>query len=382
MISNEKMLFTAGAVRERIFKQVDFCEAATILVFGRQKFDQTFGEKIRVISTDSLNPVLYVFDALRVLWRVRKERFDVVTTQDPVETGLVGWFATRIFKAALAIQDHGYYFHGDYFRKESFLNRFRYWFARWLVKRADAVRVVSERTEKALVDLGVAKDRIVRFPLTLNSTQYAVRSTEYDGERAEDGIREDGPSYSALRTPYFLIACRFVAIKRLDLAIHAFSLVAEKHPDVKLKVVGRGPLEGFVRDKISEFNLADRVEIIPWTNDLKGLYKGTIATLITSDREGFGMTAVESLMAGTPVVMTDVGCAGEVVKDGVNGYVVPVGDVDGLADGMEKVLKNRDNLTSILEAAHKQGSNRGMDDLVRLAIENKSTVGYNTKESI
>jgi len=332
VIGLEKGLFTAGnPARERIVRQMAECglERATILVFARVPFDEEIAPGIRVISTDSSTRLLYVTDALRIVWSLRKEGFDVVSSQDPVETGLVASLAAHLYGSALAVQDHGYYFHGNYYRKESFLNYFRYWFARWAVKRADAVRVVSLRTERALISLGIAKEKMVRFAVspTHNVERITNNITIDDAMDVKDAGR-DGR--------YFLLAARFVPIKRIDLAIHAFSLIASKHPDVKLLIVGRGTWD--VGRKVEEFNLTERVRILPWTDQLQGLYQGAIATLITSDREGFGLTAVESLSNGTPVVMTDVGCAGEVVQDGVNGYIVPVGDVDALADRMERVM--------------------------------------------
>ncbi len=372
-IGLEKKLFEPGNVRDRIIEQLkDF--DATIIVFAKQKFDERIASNIRVISTNSWNKFFYVTDALRIVWKLRKQKFAVITSQDPTETGLVACLASKLCKSALAIQDHGYHFHGNYYRQESWLNQFRYLFARFIVTRAEAIRVVSQRTEDALTKLGVPRDKIVRFPLTLGinsprsstSSEHpslklregigavdsgqgshfakATRDTAGDGERWT-GNREqcavDSDESLDSQIPdsrFFLVICRFVPIKRIDLAIHAFSIFAKQNPDVKLKIVGAGPLEDQIKQWIADFDLQSRVEIIPWTNDLAELYTGAIATLITSDREGFGMTAVESLACGTPVIMTDVGCAHEVVKNGENGIIVPVGDVIALANAMEKML--------------------------------------------
>ncbi len=348
MISLERGLFEDGQVRRRIVEQNQNLEQLTILVFGKQGFDQMVAPNIRVVSTASWFRLLYILDAMQRLWFWRREKFDVVTT-DTVETAIVGVMAARMFGAALAIQDHGYYFHGDYYRKESFLNRFLYLFMRWAVRRADAVRVVSVRTEKALINLGIPAEKIVRFPLALNTP-----SVTFDNNDNQTGR-------------YFFMAARFVPIKRIDLAIHAFSLIAARYPDIKLKIVGKGKVD--VVKKVKEFGMESRVEILPWTDKLQDLYRGALATLITSDREGFNMTAVESLLCGTPVIMTDVGCANEVVIDGVNGYVVPVGDVDALADRMELSLTDR----ALRENARSyvwQTTGPGMEDLLNKAIQN------------
>jgi glycosyltransferase involved in cell wall biosynthesis len=340
-------------VRRRIVEQNQKVEELTILVLGKQLFDQMVAPNVRVVSTASWFRFFYIFDAWHRLWVWRKEEFDVVTT-DTVETALVGAFAARIFMAVWAVQDHGYYFHGDYYRKESFTNRFLYLFMRWAVKRAEAVRVVSQRTESAVIKLGVSPDKIVRFPLAVTSN---VQRITYD-------VAENIGSY-------FLLVARFVPIKRIDLAIHAFSLIANSHPELKLVIQGRGPLEGQIRKKIQEFGLEDRIEIRPWEENLSESYSNALATLITSDREGFGMTAVESLTCGTPVIMTDVGCAGEVVKDGENGYVVPVGDVDALADRMERVILDSAMLREKARGYSWTNDGPGMFDLYQKALANR-----------
>ncbi len=398
-IGLEKKLFEDGKVRDRIVNQLDGFDA-TIIVFSKQKFDEQITPNLRVISTNSWNKFFYVTDALRIVWKLRKQKFAVITSQDPTETGLVAYLASKLCKSALAIQDHGYHFHGNYYRQESWLNQFRYLFARFIVTRAEAIRVVSQRTEDALTKLGVPRERIVRFPLTLGinsprsstSSEHpslklregmgavdsgqgshfakATRDTAGDGERwtgnreqravdSDEGLDSQIPD-----SRFFLVICRFVPIKRIDLAIHAFSIFAKQNPDVKLKIVGAGPLEDQIKQWIADFDLQSRVEIIPWTNDLAELYRGAIATLITSDREGFGMTAIESLACGTPVIMTDVGCAHEVVKNGENGIIVPVGDVIALANAMEKLIQSQmpNDECQIIEA---YGINSTTDSAVR-----------------
>ena len=299
-------------------------------------------------------------------WKIRNTDIKVVITQDPVETGLVGAISARLCNSALAVQDHGYHFHGKYYYQESFLNHFRYWLAKWLVKRADAIRVVSQRTEDALANLGISREKMVRFPLNLitnnqlpiiNNQSSIIGNTSVDVGRGTCDVGR-----------YFLLVCRFVPIKRIDLAIHAFSLVVKQDPDIKLKIVGAGPLEGQVKQWIADFELQAGVEIIPWTDNLTELYQGAVATLITSDGEGFGMTAVESLMCHTPVIMTNVGCAGEVVKNGENGYVVPVGDVHGLSQAMLAMLQNRLTVQSLAASGLK--GNNTFGEFVEKAIEN------------
>ncbi|GEM_PF-299750 len=327
MISLDRKLFEPGQVRDRIINQLQGFEA-TIIVFGKQKFDEQIAPNIQVISTNSWNKFFYVTDALWLIWKLRKQKFAVITSQDPIETGLVAYLGSRIHKSALAIQDHGYHFHGNYYRLESWLNQFRYLLARFIISRADAIRVVSQRTKDALINLSISQEKIIRFPLTFDVNSYcSVASSKHSSLESKEENSES----------YFLLVCRFVPIKRIDLAIHAFSIFFKQNPNAKLKIIGQGPLENQIKQWIADFELQDKVEIIPWTENLADYYRKAVATLITSDREGFGMIAVESLACGTPVIMTDVGCAHEVVKNEENGIIVPVGNVMAIANAMQLV---------------------------------------------
>lgn len=77
----------------------------------------------------------------------------------------------------------------------------------------------------------------------------------------------------------------------------------------------------------------------PWTNDLASYYKGADVYLLTSNYEGYGRTAVEAAACGLPVVMTDVGLAGEFIVDGFNGIVCPVGNTAAVTEALTRLIE-------------------------------------------
>lgn len=335
MISLEKGLMQPeNRARERIASYGSFLQQLDIILFAQKPFNESIAPNVRVLSTNSRSKFLYIADALWMLWKMRHERYDVVTAQDVVEMGFVAYVAARLFKARFAAQDVGYLFHGDYFARESLLNRLRSYFAHWLIRRADAVRVMSVRTEQAMIQrFGVKAERIVRFPFRVD----------------DQFLRHEGAFSEEERTlinnrPYFLIPARFVGIKRIGMAIRAFAQIAARHPDVLLVLIGKGPLEETFRAQVASLGLVDRVLFRSWSQALYAWYHQALATLVVSDCEGYAMTTLESLVSGTPVVMTDVGCAPEVIREGENGYIIPVGDEAMLVQRLEDVLTNRDRL--------------------------------------
>ncbi|MBI4709148.1 MAG: glycosyltransferase family 4 protein [Candidatus Portnoybacteria bacterium] len=93
--------------------------------------------------------------------------------------------------------------------------------------------------------------------------------------------------------------------------------------------------------------LSSNVFIEPRRNDLASYYKSADLFLLTSNYEGWGLVVAEAMAGGCPIVMTDVGCAGELVKDGENGLIVKVGDKTVIAAAVESLIENPEKLRAI-----------------------------------
>jgi glycosyltransferase involved in cell wall biosynthesis len=97
-------------------------------------------------------------------------------------------------------------------------------------------------------------------------------------------------------------------------------------------------LEDLVRAK----NLMDRVELAGSIDDVAGHICNARIFALTSNTEGMPNTIIEAMAVGLPVVSTDCPCGGpaELIEDGVNGLLVPVGDAFALADAFRKILED------------------------------------------
>lgn len=132
--------------------------------------------------------------------------------------------------------------------------------------------------------------------------------------------------------------------KRPDVLIKAFSIVHCKHPDYKLDVCGSG--EGFERLKalVYELNLIDSVVLHGAVQNVKQIMMQDEIFVLTSDFEGIPNALLEAMAIGMPVVSTDCspGGAALLIENGVNGILVPCADVNGVADGICKLIEDRE----------------------------------------
>ena len=128
----------------------------------------------------------------------------------------------------------------------------------------------------------------------------------------------------------FGITARLAEVKRIDGLIAAFEPVARSHREAYLVITGEGPERQRLGTLAREFGLADRVVFAGFTSEPLKTAAAYDVAVLNSSVEGFPVVIVEYMAAGRPVVATDVGGIGEIVRDGENGVLLPAGDEAGL----------------------------------------------------
>jgi glycosyltransferase involved in cell wall biosynthesis len=141
-------------------------------------------------------------------------------------------------------------------------------------------------------------------------------------------------------------AGRLIKVKRYDRLISAFSLVSEQHPDWRLRLYGRGRQQAALRAKIDKLGLYDRAFLMGPHAPIEAEWaKGAIAA-VSSDAESFGMTLVEAMHCGVPVISTDCPYGpGEIISNGHDGLLSPLGptekaSVRAYADALTQPISN------------------------------------------
>lgn len=194
----------------------------------------------------------------------------------------------------------------------------------------DRFLAVSELDRSRMIELeGVRPEKTGYMPVG-----YMPRPPQPRGDlRAELGLEDDVPivgTLAALRTQ-----------KRLDDLIGAFATVLERVPDAHLVIGGDG--EDKPRLEAAAAELPDgRVHFLGMREDLETILAAFDVAAMSSSYEGMPLFMAEALTHGTPFVCTRVGGVPDVVRDGVDGLLVEVGERDALADSIVRLLTDRD----------------------------------------
>lgn len=131
-------------------------------------------------------------------------------------------------------------------------------------------------------------------------------------------------------------------VKGFDLLLDAFSLIAEKYPEYDLDIAGDGTAEGvrFLKELAIKRGIGDRVHFLGFIKDIDGLMKSHALFVLSSRAEGFGRVVIESMAVGTPVVAFKCSGPTEIIKDGVDGFLVERENVNKLAEKIAFILND------------------------------------------
>ncbi len=139
--------------------------------------------------------------------------------------------------------------------------------------------------------------------------------------------------------------CRLSPQKNLMLLLNAFNLFSQNNPEYSLKIYAdivnehNISLRNELLNYITENDLTDKAFILPPTNDIHNVINGCSMFVSSSDYEGISNSMVEAMAMGLPCVCTDCrgGGAREMITDGENGLLVPVGDAEALSIAMHRM---------------------------------------------
>lgn len=145
-------------------------------------------------------------------------------------------------------------------------------------------------------------------------------------------------------------ASNFRRVKRVQDVVRIFQKVSEQIPS-KLLFVGDGPERGPAENLSRELGICDHVRFVGKQEQMEDILAIADLFLLTSDYESFGLAALEAMAAGVPVVSTNAGGLGEIMVQGVTGYMGNVGDVETMSRQALDILQSDERLQTFKQQA-------------------------------
>ncbi len=262
---------------------------------------------------------------------------DVVWISTPMlETALIAFIAERFGKRVVATH------HGDLVLPRGPLNAFITWsmyqLYKYMAKRAGRLIGYSHDYADVSYYLLPFRDKVsVIYPPVTIPDPNPERVAELRASWSHDG------------GPIIGYAGRFVEEKRPDLLIKALDVINQSHPDTRVVFAGEYDIkyESFwernqdlvqrYRGQLIFLGLLDNMQ------DMADFYAACDLLVLPSGTECFGLVQVESMLCGTPVVMTDIPGARVVVQETGMGKIVPPGDWDAVGRAVNEILANRES---------------------------------------
>ena len=177
------------------------------------------------------------------------------------------------------------------------------------------------------------KEQMAFFPQTIQRKSVVIYNP----------IKDELPEvYHDVRKKVIVTYCRLQKQKNIPLLIKAFSKVANKYNEYRLEIYGYGELQDELQSLIDDLNLTGKVSLLPFDPDIHNKIVGYSMFVMTSDYEGMPNSLIEAMAIGLPVISTDCdgGGAKAVIENGVNGILVPKGDVNAVAAAMEELIEH------------------------------------------
>jgi L-malate glycosyltransferase len=222
------------------------------------------------------------------------------------------------------------------------------------IERSDALTAVSEylrrETFNAFGCTSCAVEVIHNF----------IDPDVYDRDKYTVTVRDQVPAGRKV----LLHISNFRPVKRVRDVVRIFAHVARAMPSV-LVMVGDGPDRVAAEKEAEALGVSDQTVFLGRLDSIAPLLAGADLFLLPTERESFGLSALEALACGVPVIGTRAGGLPEVVQDGVTGVLRDVGDVEGMSAAAVDMLSSTERWQSMSDAAAADARKRfSQEDLV------------------
>lgn len=236
----------------------------------------------------------------------------------------------------------------------------------YLAKRTAATVVLNPSMKAAFVERGVPADDLRVIPNGVDTTQFDdVSAADRERVREEYGLPADAVLvlFVGTVTPRKGVRELVRAVPRMDA------------DQVHFPVVGRTDLDagyvGEIRQALEDGGVSDRVTLTGFVpeDDLHALYELADAFTLPSFEEGSSISVMEAIAAGLPVIGSRIDGIVQQIEDGVHGYLVEPGDIDGLAAAFDRIVQDDSARAEMTAAVSERSEELSWERVVDRTVE-------------
>lgn len=258
--------------------------------------------------------------------RMKLKNMDLIHVQWPIPNGLGALFLKTFYKIDYINTIHG---------EEVYLSQ-RYHtmpILKLLVKNSFKTITNSSGTMKAGLKAGLEKEKLEIIPFGVDTNFFKPINPQKDNEK-----------FRILSIGYL------IERKGFEYLIKSVKEVLKEHINVKLKIVGSGPLERHIKELINELKLENNIQIINNVSDEKllELYNSSDLFVLPSivdsqgNTEGLGVVLLEAMACKLSVIGSNIGGIPDIIQDGETGLLVPEKDIMGISKAIIELIENEE----------------------------------------
>ena len=286
-----------------------------------------------VNPSNSFFKPFFLYDACKIGREIiKKNDIDLIVTQDPHITGLIGVLLKKKSKIPLCVHFHADFLDNPYWIKENPINRVFNLISKYVITKANGFRVVSKKIKETLISKGINEEQVMHQSTPI----------DLDFFRNETHIskKEFRNKYNIAGKKVLLFVGRLTAQKNLPFLIDSFTSLNEK--EVVLLLAGNGEekekLESQVKSlQNNNIQFLGRLNM----NELRDAYYCSDALVLPSLYEGTAKVNKEAASCSLPMILTDISGTKDFLDD-TCAKIIPVNDRKELQDSIREIIENRE----------------------------------------
>lgn len=324
----------------------DPAKYAITVCYIRDRRDREFGPRTKAVEL----PIDYLEVLERNSWdptilskirRVIREKCINIIHAHDYKTNLLALLLAHNKQIIPLSTAHGWTGHSQ-------REQFYYWADKKILRRFPRIIAVSSQIRDELIRNGVPKSRV---SVILNGIESQSFKRNPDPDKCKEARQILGlPSNSIIIGS----VGRLEPQKNYDLLLQAFCDLCNRHNNIFLAISGHGSLRSHLESKAVELKLDGRCKFLGHQQDVALVHHAFDIFIQSSDYEGTANAVLEAMALETPTIATDVGGTAEMIRDRIDGLIIPPKDKPALCSAIEEVLDNREAAITRAKAGRAQ----------------------------